>query len=60
MNHDDTYDREGSDEILMSYGLEWRWKSPLGDLRFAYGIPISKVDGDEQDPRFEFAMGQAF
>ncbi|UZP68894.1 outer membrane protein assembly factor BamA [Desulfovibrio mangrovi] len=59
-NFDDVYERQDTDDILMSYGLEWRWKSPMGDLRFAYGIPLSKVDGDEKDPRFEFAMGQTF
>lgn len=47
-------------EWLYSTGLELRWRSPMGDLRFAYGIPLADVNGEKQSPRFEFAMGQAF
>lgn len=45
-----------------STGLELRWRSPMGDLRFAYGIPLAKnVDGESRrNGRFEFTMGQAF
>lgn len=61
MNFDDTIDNtHQNDDIMYSAGLEWRWKSPMGDLRFAYGVPLSKVDGEQQEPRFEFAMGQSF
>ncbi|MEZ6853896.1 outer membrane protein assembly factor BamA [Halodesulfovibrio aestuarii] len=45
---------------LYSTGLELRWRSPMGDLRFAYGVPLADVNGERQSPRFEFAMGQAF
>lgn len=47
-------------EWLYSTGLELRWRSPMGDLRFAYGIPLADVNGEQQKPRFEFAMGQSF
>ncbi|MCG8533378.1 MAG: outer membrane protein assembly factor BamA [Desulfovibrionales bacterium] len=47
-------------DFLYSTGVELRWRSPMGDLRFAYGFPLAKVDGEKRDPRFEFAMGQAF
>lgn len=61
INFDDKDDGLTSNkEWLYSTGLELRWRSPMGDLRFAYGIPLADVDGEKQDPRFEFAMGQAF
>ncbi len=50
-----------SDEIKRSFGLELRWRSPMGDLRFGYGIPLDKDrKGDKTGGRFEFAMGQFF
>ena len=59
------YDDESSDltsnkDWLYSTGLELRWRSPMGDLRFAYGFPLAEVDGERKSPRFEFAMGQSF
>jgi len=50
------------DEVFQSYGLEVRWRSPMGDLRFGYGIPLSKFSNGEKrsSGRFEFSMGQAF
>lgn len=50
------------DKVYYSAGLELRWRSPMGDLRFAYGIPMAKnVDGKKRSSgRFEFTMGQAF
>ncbi len=63
VNFDDTSDNlktSQNDDIMTSVGLEWRWKSPMGDLRFAYGVPLNKVNGEQKDPRFEFAMGQSF
>ena len=48
--------------LYSSAGLEVRWRSPMGDLRFAYGYPLSKnADGTKRHSgRFEFSMGQAF
>ena len=49
------------DEILKSTGLEMRWRSPMGDLRFSYGIPFDEDRrGKRSDGRFEFSMGQTF
>ena len=50
------------DKVYYSAGLELRWRSPMGDLRFAYGFPLAKnVDGKKRSGgRFEFSMGQAF
>ncbi|MDR2075350.1 MAG: outer membrane protein assembly factor BamA [Desulfovibrio sp.] len=50
-----------SDEIKKSVGLELRWRSPMGDLRFAYGFPLDENrKGDRDSGRFEFSMGQFF
>jgi len=47
--------------IKKSIGLELRWRSPMGDLRFAYGYPLDKSwDGRKLSGRFEFSMGQNF
>lgn len=45
-----------------SAGLELRWRSPMGDIRFAYGFPLAKnVDGEDRSSgRLEFTMGRAF
>lgn len=49
------------DYLVSSAGLELRWRSPMGDLRIAYGIPLVK-DYDHEMPsgRLEFTMGQFF
>jgi outer membrane protein insertion porin family len=48
-------------EILKSTGLELRWRSPMGDLRFSYGIPFDEDrKGNKSSGRFEFSMGQSF
>lgn len=50
------------DKVYSSAGLEVRWRSPMGDLRFAYGYPLSEnADGTKRNSgRFEFSMGQPF
>lgn len=61
VNYDSQTYSSIDDEIKKSYGLELRWRSPMGDLRFAYGIPLDKDrDGDSLSGRFEFTMGQVF
>ncbi|MDR3358647.1 MAG: outer membrane protein assembly factor BamA [Desulfovibrio sp.] len=46
---------------VYSTGLELRWRSPMGDLRIAYGIPLTKDYDKEREPgRLEFSMGQFF
>lgn len=57
---DHDYDSWG-DTVYYSSGLEVRWNSPFGALRFAYGVPFTDgVDGEELSGRFEFSMGRAF
>ena len=47
--------------LVASAGLELRWRSPMGDLRIAYGIPLSQdYDGERESGRLEFSMGQFF
>ncbi len=49
------------DHIVATAGLELRWRSPMGDLRVAYGIPLTDdYDGKRRQGRFEFTMGQQF
>lgn len=60
-NIDTDHDYSWSNEILKSAGLELRWRSPMGDLRFSYGIPFDEDrKGNKGGGRFEFAMGQFF
>ena len=47
--------------MAASAGLELRWRSPMGDLRIAYGIPlVQDYDGERENGRLEFSMGQFF
>ena len=50
------------EKVYQSAGVEVRWRSPMGDLRFAYGFPLSEFsNGDKRSSgRFEFSMGQPF
>ncbi len=54
--------QEMFEDIKQSVGLELRWRSPMGDLRFGYGFPLNEnVRGDRRKSgRFEFSMGQFF
>ena len=46
---------------VYSCGLELRWRSPMGDLRIAYGYPLKEdFDGEQETGRIEFSMGQFF
>ncbi len=59
-NIDSSY-MEVSDHIVYSAGLELRWRSPMGDLRVAYGFPLAEdYSGKVPAGRFEFTMGQHF
>ena len=60
-----TDSNESSDpfsKIKKSVGTEFRWRSPMGDMRFAYGFPLDKtVEGKRRNSgRFEFTIGQFF
>ncbi len=58
--YDEEYQGFG-DNNYYSTGIEVRWDSPFGALRFAYGYPLTdNVDGENIDGRFEFSMGRAF
>lgn len=47
--------------MVASAGLELRWRSPMGDLRIAYGFPLVDDYDKEREPgRLEFSMGQFF
>ena len=47
--------------MVASAGLELRWRSPMGDLRIAYGFPLVKdYDKEMEQGRLEFSMGQFF
>ncbi len=61
-NADSSQTSDIFDKVYTSAGLEIRWRSPMGDLRFAYGYPLSKnADGTKRNSgRFEFSMGQPF
>ncbi|MDR0826912.1 MAG: outer membrane protein assembly factor BamA [Desulfovibrio sp.] len=60
-NLDSDRDYKFNDELLKSAGLEIRWRSPMGDLRFSYGIPFDEDrKGHKNSGRFEFSMGQQF
>ncbi len=49
------------DHIVATAGLELRWRSPMGDLRIAYGVPLTKdYSGKRRHGRFEFTMGHQF
>ena len=60
-NVDSRYQKDITNYMVYSAGLELRWRSPMGDLRIAYGIPLSEdYNGDRPGGRLEFTMGQFF
>lgn len=49
------------DDMKRSVGVELRWRSPMGDLRFCYGYPLDEGwGGKDLSGRFEFSMGRFF
>ena len=48
-----------SDSLRHSYGIEVRWNSPMGPLRFAYAWKVDPQPGEDPSG-FEFSMGAAF
>jgi outer membrane protein insertion porin family len=46
-------------DLRLSYGGGIRWVSPMGPLRFEYGIPINRRPG-ERESVFDFSMGSLF
>lgn len=45
--------------IRKSVGFGFRWQSPIGPLRFEWGIPLDRQDGEEPLV-FEFTIGNFF
>jgi outer membrane protein insertion porin family len=45
--------------LLYSVGFGIRWFSPIGPLRFEWGIPLTRRPGD-QPIQFEFNIGNSF
>lgn len=46
--------------LYYSFGFGVRWFSPIGPLRFEWGIPITKVNKNDRDVVFEFTIGNFF
>ncbi len=46
-------------ELRMSYGVGLSWISPMGPLRFSYGIPIQQRAGDKIQ-KLQFQIGTSF
>lgn len=53
-------------DLRYSAGFGFRWRSPIGPLRFEWGIPLDRQRGTEFDPVgddpivFEFSIGNSF
>lgn len=45
--------------LRLAFGAEVRWLSPIGPLRFAYGIPIKPRPGERKQV-FDFSIGSFF
>lgn len=48
-----------SDVLRTSVGLGFRWFSPIGPLRFEWGVPLARLR-DEKPLVFDFSIGNAF
>lgn len=46
--------------LYWSVGFGFRWFSPIGPLRFEWGIPLTPRPSDDRGPLFEFTIGNAF
>jgi outer membrane protein insertion porin family len=46
-------------DLRASTGLAVSWDSPVGPLRFSFGYPIKKEEGDKIE-RFQFQLGKIF
>ncbi|MDQ3027159.1 MAG: outer membrane protein assembly factor BamA [Pseudomonadota bacterium] len=52
-------DKIKGDDLRVGAGLAISWDSPVGPLRFSFGAPIIKKDGDKIE-RFQFQLGKIF
>ena len=46
--------------LYYSFGFGFRWFSPIGPLRFEWGIPITKRNINDRGLIFEFTIGNFF
>ena len=46
--------------LFYSFGFGLRWLSPMGPLRFEWGVPITKTRADAKPIIFEFTIGNSF
>lgn len=46
-------------DLRFSFGAGIRWRSPIGPLRFEYGIPIAPLPGERKSV-FDFSIGSFF
>ena len=46
--------------MFWSVGFGFRWFSPIGPLRFEWGIPLTRRPTDDTGPLFEFSIGNVF
>ncbi len=54
-----THNKETFAGLYWSTGFGFRWFSPIGPLRFEWGIPLTRRPGDK-DILFEFTIGNFF
>jgi outer membrane protein insertion porin family len=53
-------------DLRYSVGFGFRWRSPIGPLRFEWGFPLDRLRGTDFDPIaddpvvFEFSIGNSF
>ncbi len=52
-------DLPGTEGLRFSTGLAVAWISPVGPLKFSFGVPLNKQDGDKLQ-RFQFTLGTIF
>jgi outer membrane protein insertion porin family len=46
--------------LFWSVGFGFRWLSPIGPLRFEWGIPLTPRPTDGKGPLFQFSIGNSF
>ena len=59
----DVYDEDEDVDLgnlRESAGFEFRWNSPVGPIRLAYGYILDPQPTDDKRKRWEFSMGAAF
>jgi outer membrane protein insertion porin family len=49
----------GLGDLRVSTGLAVSWDSPVGPLRFSFGAPVRRKEGDKIE-RFQFQLGKIF